>query len=80
MGSPSFSPTKARASLILRFQCLCVMIDERQTPKDIRAGLIKRFFQMRQAEATFRGNFWLYSHQRNNLYYLNRLLLRHLLG
>ena len=34
---------------------------------------------MRQAEATFRGNFWLYSHQRNNLYYLNRLLLRHLL-
>ena len=34
---------------------------------------------MRQAEATFRGNFWLYSHQRDNLYYLNRLLLRHLL-
>ena len=34
---------------------------------------------MQQAEATFRGNFWLYSHQRNNLYYLNRLLLRHLL-
>ena len=34
---------------------------------------------MRQAEATFRGNFWLYSRQRNNLYYLNRLMLRHLL-
>ena len=34
MGSLSFSPIKARACLLLRLQCLYVMIDSLQTPEE----------------------------------------------
>ena len=34
MGSLSFSPIKARACLLLRLQCLYVMIDQLQTPEE----------------------------------------------